>query len=201
MGKGSKFEREISKELSSWWTEGQHDDYLWRSQTSGARATTRAKQGKKTAGQYGDIAATHPDAQPLVDVITFELKAGYSSRGVHDLLDRDEKASFQVWEDFISKAHKSHIDAGSLGWVIITKRTRRTTWLWCCWALVQKLRAVGCFLDVPCPNIRLEVNVRKNNTRKLSQAIDGVRVLGILFEDFLNIVTPKHIKKLHFLEC
>ena len=69
--KGSAFEREISKSLSLWYTEGERDDIFWRSSQSGGRATTRAKKGKKTAASYGDITALDNRGEPFTDLFCF----------------------------------------------------------------------------------------------------------------------------------
>lgn len=55
-GKGQGFEREIAKALSLWLTAGASDAEVWRTVTSGARATSRAKQGKGSPrAQHGDL--------------------------------------------------------------------------------------------------------------------------------------------------
>ena len=72
--KGPQFERQFSKELSLWWTDGKDDSVFWRTQSSGARATIRTKQGKRTDGQYGDIAAMNEDGKKLLRLFTFSLK-------------------------------------------------------------------------------------------------------------------------------
>jgi len=54
---GNNYEREIAKKLSLWITENDRDDVLWRENSSGARATTRKKQGKDSI-QDGDFVAT-----------------------------------------------------------------------------------------------------------------------------------------------
>ena len=77
-GKGSAFEREISKRLSLWWTDDEQEDVFWRSDQSGGRATQRAKQGKSTSNSYGDLACISPIGQPFIDQFCVELKRGYS---------------------------------------------------------------------------------------------------------------------------
>lgn len=79
--KGSEFEREISKRLSLWWSDGKRDDIFWRTSGSGARATTRRKKSQKTAYEYGDITFTDPDGKPFIDYFLVELKRGYSGGG------------------------------------------------------------------------------------------------------------------------
>ena len=54
---GNNYEREVAKKLSLWITEGERDDVLWRENSSGARGTTRKKQGKDSI-QEGDFVAT-----------------------------------------------------------------------------------------------------------------------------------------------
>ena len=82
--KGSAFERQICKELSLWWTYEDRDDIFWRTSNSGGRAIRRSKKKKQTFGQYGDIQAVDPIGQPLMDVLTFELKCGYPGVSVLD---------------------------------------------------------------------------------------------------------------------
>ena len=74
MAKGSAFEREIAKLLSLWWSDCERDDIFWRTQTSGARATSRKRRGQDTFGQYGDIQACDPVGQPLLDCCIIEIK-------------------------------------------------------------------------------------------------------------------------------
>ncbi len=125
--KGSQFERDICTKLSLWWTYGTREDVFWRSTTSGGRSTTRAKVGKRTAGSYGDIAAIDPIGAPLLDLITFELKRGYSRYSPMDLI---ENPSPSIWEEFIGQARDSHEAAGSFSWAVIAKRDRKHTMIW-----------------------------------------------------------------------
>lgn len=128
--KGSPFEREISVLLSEWWSGAlcRHvrQDIFWRSTTSGARATTRGKKGKKTAGHNGDICAIDPIGNPFLEVVTLELKCGYSKKeqSVAGLLDPPGEAK-QEYEEFFEKANTSANAAGSLSWLLITRRDRR----------------------------------------------------------------------------
>lgn len=125
--KGSKFERDICKQLSLWWTENERDDIFWRTAGSGARAKVRGRKGKDTSGQHGDIAATDPIGAPLIDLITIELKRGYSKHTIADLLDKPVNGGKQIYEQWIEQAIESHQQAKSLAWMIIAKRDRRET--------------------------------------------------------------------------
>ena len=93
--KGSQYERDICKQLSFWLTqdlEKPRDDILWRCSQSGGRATTRAKQGKKTAYSYGDITFIDPIGKPFIDACLLELKRGYTKDiGVLDFIDSKKK--------------------------------------------------------------------------------------------------------------
>jgi hypothetical protein len=127
--KGSAFEREFCKELSLWWSENKRDDLFWRTAGSGARATRRIRQSKVgTFGQYGDVQATDPAGQPLLDLFTIELKKGYNTLSVQDLLDRTIKqrqSTTYSMEKMIKQAMESALSAGTPAWMLVWKRDRR----------------------------------------------------------------------------
>lgn len=123
--KGGSFERDVCRQLSLWWSSGRTDDLFWRTAGSGARATTRAKTGKKTAGHHGDITATTPEGKPLTDKFAIELKRGYNWHSAQDAIDRLPKSSVSSYEEFIIQARKSATEAGIPYWMLITRRDRR----------------------------------------------------------------------------
>ena len=59
--KGGAFEREISKKISLWITGRPKEVVLWRTASSGGRATQSMKSGIKQESQVGDVGAIHPD--------------------------------------------------------------------------------------------------------------------------------------------
>lgn len=120
--RGSSFEREVARQLSLWWSEGQADDWFWRTAGSGGRATNRAKRGKSTANSAGDIGAECPEAQQLLNITTLELKRGYSGTDVQELLDHKGKSQFR---DFCKQAASSASLAGTPYWWLIVRRDRR----------------------------------------------------------------------------
>jgi len=122
--KGASFEREVCKQLSSWWTGGERDDVFWRTPQSGGRATRRAQKGQKTAGHYGDILAVDHVGQPLIDFMTFELKCGYPDDSFADLLDGTAKSQWFKW---IQGAIRVRDESGSKYWGLVVKRARRET--------------------------------------------------------------------------
>ena len=101
--KSSKCERDICKQLSLWWTGHKRDDVFWRTTTSGARATIRSKRGRGTKNQYGDVQATDPIGQPLIDLCTIEIKKGYSRNSYFDLIDKLPNETKQPYKKFIQQ--------------------------------------------------------------------------------------------------
>lgn len=120
--KGGIFEREVARQLSLWWSDGQADDWFWRTAGSGGRATNRAKRGKSTANSAGDIGAECPEAQKLLNVTTCEIKRGYSGTDVQELLDHKGKSQFR---DFCKQAATSASLAGTPYWWLVVRRDRR----------------------------------------------------------------------------
>ncbi len=98
--KGSKFERDISKQISSWFTKGERDDLLWRTAGSGARQTTRQKKGLQTEGHAGDIASTSAESKILTDVFCFELK-NYADINPWQLIVGENKLVTGWWDELI----------------------------------------------------------------------------------------------------
>lgn len=123
MPKGASYEREIARQLSLWWSDGESDDWFWRSSQSGGRATQRAKSGKTTENAYGDLAAMNRNAQRLFELLTVEIKRGYNSYTISDLIDKPN--SNKGFIEFIDQAKRDASLAGVEFWVLIHKRDRR----------------------------------------------------------------------------
>ena len=122
--KGASFERDISRQLSLWWTHEKRDDVFWRSSMSGGRATVRAKKGQKTAYQNGDITATDPISSPLIENVVIELKRGYKKWGVLDLLD-SAKPEKSTLAGFLAQVEEECKNAGVSAFMLICKRDGR----------------------------------------------------------------------------
>ncbi len=120
--KGNNFERDCSRMLSLWWTNGKRDDAIWRSASSGALTTV----GK---GRYlahtGDFAATDGEAELLFKHVIIEAKRGYNRYSVQDLLDVPEKgrAKNPVW-DMLTKLVTACREQGKLGMLLWKKDQR-----------------------------------------------------------------------------
>jgi hypothetical protein len=190
------FERTFAVELGLWWCG--REDVFWRSSGSGARATTRAKRGKATAGQHGDIAATDPVGAPLMAVLSFELKDGYSSQGIHDLLDHGWAAgkpgsAVKDWEIFLRKAYIMQESAGSWAWLLVTHRARRVPWVWGPAHLYTELTELGAFQKRPRLAVSLQCPVR--DTR--GAVVRYADIFGLPKEYFFARVTPDHIMDIY----
>ena len=72
--KGNNFEREVSKLLSLFLSEGKEDDLLYRTASSGARYTSRKMKGKDTRNQSGDITSITPEADDFINSVNIEVK-------------------------------------------------------------------------------------------------------------------------------
>lgn len=198
--KGSSFEREVCKELSLWWTredEEPRDDIFWRSSGSGARATSRFKRGKTTAGQNGDVCATDPIGDPFIKVLTLELKRGYQGHTIHNLLDRQTSAKIEEFEVFLQQAIQSYKASGSFSWALLHKRDRREAWIWFPIYVYKELLSHGAFhsdLKKPFPFICVECEVRE-------VPISECEFVGFPFKDFLNGCNRSHFLKIHKEYC
>lgn len=126
MAKGGQFERDFCRQLSTWWSLGilgeEHDDLFWRTAGSGAMATTRSKQNKKTRGHYSDVTSTDPIGNPLTNMITFELKRGYNKANIGELIYTSERKKKPcTYQEWITKLKKTAQHAGSPWWMLIHK--------------------------------------------------------------------------------
>jgi len=121
--KGSSFERKICRQLSWWWSDNEHDDIFWRTAGSGGMATRRRR---RTANQYGDVQATDPVGQPLIDACVIELKCGYGKWSFLDQLDYGKNMKDEATVgSFIRQVEEERERAGSPFGIIIAKRDQR----------------------------------------------------------------------------
>ena len=185
--KGSKFEREICKELSRWWSNGKRDDIFWRTSGSGARAKSRSKSNQQTFGQYGDVQATDPSGQPLIDLCTIELKKGYAAATLHDLIDRQDRHR-PPFEKFIFQAMTDRDNAGTPYWMLITKRDQRVP-------IITIPRKFYSDLWNECGIPRLSPSVFS----RFDMFGPSSKLFTTTLEEFLCEVTPTDIKTVHGL--
>jgi hypothetical protein len=169
--KGSRFEREVCKQLSLWWSGGSDDAVFYRSHGSGARATARSRRGKDTPNSHGDVMAVDPSGQPLLDLMTIELKRGYNRSTFQDLVDGSGE-----WNNWIGQAKESAEGGGSYGWLIIAKRDKRSPLAALPWYLGDKL------------------DYRQGNRATVS--CDDCTIIVCRLDDLLRHNTPKDLKAL-----
>jgi len=189
VAKGSDYEREVCTTLSRWWTDGKRDDIFWRSAGSGARATVRGKRGKQTANQHGDVAAVDPIGAPLTDLFSIEIKRGYSSSTIHDLLDRKDKSAELLYDEWFCKAIDSCKSAGTFSWLLISRRDRREPIIWMPDEVRVVFQVVGVHF-VFSPYTNMIVRLRRKNVRFC------LHVFGLRLDDFLRNVTRQEILEL-----
>ena len=196
--KGSPFERHMCKELSLWWTGGKRDDVFWRTASSGGRATQRAKTKRGTFGQEGDVQATDPIGQPLMNLFAIELKRGYNKTTIQDLLDRPFTRNPRTgdWmisemESFINQAREARIQGGAKAWMLVQQRDRRDAVL--LFPKLAKLQPVCHALRVHGKHYASITFTSRNPD--VSKAKNTVVVTT--WEDFKHNVKPKLIYDLH----
>ena len=73
--KGSSFERWVCRKFSLALSDGQADDWFWRSAMSGGRATVGRKAGLARSHQEGDISSVSAEGQWFVDRFVVECKS------------------------------------------------------------------------------------------------------------------------------
>lgn len=141
--RGSDFERNFCYEFSRWLTqhlEEPRDDVVWRTSGSGSRSTTRAKSGKTTHGSTGDIEATDPIASPFFQVCSIELKYGYGTWCVLDVLDKRATTSLCQFEQFWAQAVRDALSVSpNKQPILITRRTNRRCVVFCARSFFSRL--------------------------------------------------------------
>lgn len=179
--------------LSKWWTQNlkePREDIFWRTAGSGGRAKRRGRGGKDTANSHGDITAIDPVGEPLIDLLTIELKRGYSSFTFASLVDKPPSAAPSEYEKWILQADESHHQAASYSWLIILQRDRRLPLVIFPTYLHSDLLQYGLTERSPVPGARLLVELTDGKIIKcLSLQITTL-------DWFLEYVKPSYIKKL-----
>jgi len=189
--KGSSFERVICKQLSLWWTQNEkepRDDVFWRTAGSGARAKVRSKNKQKTFGQYGDIQAIDPVGQPLIDLCTIELKRGYSSETLANLIEthQNPKTKPCFYERFIEQAITDcQLREDESEWILIVKRDRREAIL---------LTSVFFYDSIPIPVDKIIPKFPMIKIR-IKLKYKWRRIIAMRLNDFLSQITPAMIER------
>ena len=186
--KGSKFEREVCKLLSLWWTYGKDDAVFWRTSISGGRAKIRSKKNLKTFGQHGDIQATNPIGQKLIDVCSIEVKRGYTHHTFAEMLDKADHNKEQMYEKFVYQAEEDSANANAYSWLLIVKRDGKKALVFMPYPFKKELVNKGCILHKKHPIVSFSMEGKEDSI---------YRIFGMTLDNFLKTVKPSHIKKIH----
>lgn len=196
MAKGSSFERKICKDLDKWITgeEDPEESIFWRSTTSGARATVRARKGKRTHGQSSDITNIHPRGKYLLQLMVLELKRGINKAVLNDLVDRQKRSKQTTIEEFFQKAKAACKNSKSFAWAIIHQRDRRNALIYFPDRLMRALVNAGSFPEPICPFVTLDTYFREKQEGKKRTVRQLVCITTL--KKFLECVTPDTVKAL-----
>jgi hypothetical protein len=105
--KGASFEREVSRRLSLWLSNGERDDLLWRSSMSGGLATLQLKKDKKNLTQSGDLSAIGEGAYEFCEKHFVECKF-YNDLSLSRSLICGTGGLFTFWRVACREARKYH---------------------------------------------------------------------------------------------
>lgn len=183
--KGTPYERAVAKQLSLWWSDGEDDFIFWRSNTSGAMSTVRARKGKQTEGHCGDLTNVNKKGRAFIAKITPELKRGkHRNATIQDFIDRGPKQKKpQMIEQFINQAVTASRRAKAPYWMVIFRRDARQSIVIFPVRLKTALGKLGLF-----PYSEVLASIRGAGTY--------MRVCVTTLDSFLANVTPRMIKRL-----
>lgn len=102
--KGSSFERNVAKKLSLWLSNGEAEDWVWRTASSGGKGT----QVASSAYYYGDLCPVHPQANWLFDRVSIECKnVSRSQLFLLNLFTKSRTPLRKFWQQARRDAKKS----------------------------------------------------------------------------------------------
>ena len=175
--KGSQFERDISRTLSLWWSDGKNDALCWRVLGSGGRSTIRAKFNKETAGGYGDLTFTDVVMKPFFDLFLVECKKGYT-KDIDPLKIIDGKGKTNFLITVYEKAEKERKFAGRRYSLIIFERNNHNSCVMFNSKIIEALEDyAGCY---------------NGKELLINTGDEGFYIMPL--ESFLDWVSPETIK-------
>lgn len=206
-GKGSQYERDMCRVLSTWWN-GQ-DDTFWKTQGSGNRATVRAKAGKRTRGQYGDVCAVDHRGVKLLKICIISIKRGYAGCAISDLLDQSWTFGEPLFSTWIREAIRDQQSAGVPFWMIITKRDKREAMVFMPWEFRAYIATACLGKFIPHPTIqatvpvalepynRHQVRLHKKDPKRFKKKYKVINqsIFGCTLKDFLSMTKRKDFKQ------
>jgi hypothetical protein len=183
--KGPAFEREMATAFSLWWTDGERDDIFWRTDGSGGRATNRARKGKTTRYQYGDMTFTDPIGKPLIEYASFEFKfhKKFSLLGV--LHNVDFQANWMVsWAKAWRDAEISQRNP-----VLVTKQNQGQPVMWVTREMINgTLNPIepSTFMKLYISERTVEITREKDRKKRQKVQLPQHTVHGFLLEEFFK---------------
>lgn len=193
--KGNPFERKVCDILSKWWCGNDEERIFWRTSGSGATATVRKRKGKSTHGHHNDVTNIHPSGRPLIDLVSIEIKKGYSKDTIHDLIDRPDSSKPKVIEEHFAKARRGMQESKSFAWMVIHERDSRKALVYFPHKLMTQFVNIGCFPKPVCPFVTIDTLFRYNDDNGKRQRVREIVVVMTLSK-FLKRVKPDHIRQL-----
>lgn len=170
--KGSGFERLIARKLSLWLSNGERDDWCYRTHSSGGRFTVRMKESKNTHGQSGDIASTHPGSELFIENFNIEIKS-YRDINLWSMFTGSKGGILDFWNQTKRDSKSSHKRPA-----LIVKQNNKPILL-----LVDNIIAAIFYQMKLCPKIMIHME-------------KGSVIYVYLFEDFLKLDSQIFIKKM-----
>ena len=119
-GKGSQWERDVSRILTQWMSGQQEDLWLWRSPGSGSMSAKTVSLSNKALS--GDIIALKPGALPLIETFSLELKNGYESACPFQTIT---KVKGNILLDFWTQCCRDAFNSDKLPMLIFKKKNVR----------------------------------------------------------------------------
>ena len=183
--KGSAFERELCKQLSLWWTNGERDDVYIRSVNSGGYATVRASKGLSSFMQSGDITFNDPIGIPLIKFFSIEAKTGYKEADMNTFLWRSSKAKTHKLEDFFIQSHRDSLKSNTYSWCVIHRQIRKAAIIYMPFKIHKKLIRIKGMPATSYFNLRIkrglgEWNIVSMNLIDFLEWIDKETILLLL---------------------
>jgi hypothetical protein len=190
--KGSAFERLVCVRLSQWFSHGERTDLFWRTSGSGARSTVKAKTGQTIANSAGDIRYADIEGKPLIDIVTFELKAGYRESESMALLELLPNRKLTMFGQFIDQAIESSKQVNTPYWAVIQKRNQKEILIHVPNNLIAE---ISLFLDSDLMGASLSNKIIPSQTTLYSYKDEVLDVFSTTFDLFCQHVPPDFFKQ------
>lgn len=167
--KGGEFERLICRMFTKWLTGSERPEVIWRSATSGAKATQDVKAGRRS-NMGGDFVAIAPEGQPLINAFSIEAK-DRKSYGKIEGFFQEQGEIWEWWGQCVNDAEVSGREP-----LMVFKGYRTPIYAMYCIGIIDDICLSHGFVA---PD-------------RLVKQENGLRDIGIaLFDDWLECYKPK----------